>query len=116
MKVSYCKDIEKLKEELVEKGFYDEESETFNIPNVDRTPVQYGDDGKSTLSFVQGDLAQLEALDTIVLLGTYEEIFADADKDSMYKSVYPYDVPITYVDEEGVEQSYLRPKKIGLFA
>lgn len=48
-------------------------------------------------------------------LGTYEEMFADDVTHGLYKSVYPYDVPVTYIDEDGVEQSYDLPTKIGDF-
>ena len=43
-------------------------------------------------------------------------MFADDAAHGLYKSVYAYDVPVTYADEEGIEQSFMLPEKIGVFA
>jgi len=51
-------------------------------------------------------------------LGDYESILLpeNSDKLDKYKSVYPYDTPIEYIDEDGNTQTYLPPFKIGEFA
>lgn len=81
------------------------------------TPVVKNEAGSLALSMLTSEeLAILDGMTTIESLGTYEEMFADEEAHNRYKSVYPYHIPIEYVDEEGVTQSYMRPKKIGEFA
>lgn len=84
---------------------------------IGTTPVVKNENGSLALSMVSDDeLAFLAAMTTIESLGTYEEMFANPDALAKYKSVYPYDVPVTYTDEDGGEVSYMRPEKIGEFA
>jgi hypothetical protein len=85
--------------------------------SIQTTPIVKSDNGTLAMSILEDEeMVFIESMTTIKNLGTYEELFADEDKHAIYKSVYPYDVPIVYEDEEGVEQSYMRPKKIGMFA
>ena len=58
----------------------------------------------------------IEPLTTIEVLGDYDAMFADAEAHEKYKSVYPYHVPLTYMDEDDVEQKYYMPKQLGVFA
>lgn len=84
---------------------------------IQHTPIVKNENGSLALSLLNDE--QLEfvvTMTTINNLGTYEELFANIANHVLYKSVYPYDVPIEYVDEEGITQSYLRPQKIGEFA
>jgi hypothetical protein len=62
------------------------------------------------------ELAFVGTLESIQSLGTYEELFANEGALTMYKSVYPYDVPVSYVDIDGTTKEYFRPQKIGEFA
>jgi hypothetical protein len=53
---------------------------------------------------------------SIQSLGTYDELFSNEVSLALYKSVYPYDVPVSYTDIDGTTKEYLRPQKIGEFA
>jgi hypothetical protein len=62
------------------------------------------------------DLAFVKTLKSMQSLGTYDELFANDEALALYKSVYPYDVPVSYVDMDGTTKEYFRPQKIGEFA
>jgi len=111
--IFYCSDIEQLKLELVAEGMFDEESQSYTHGNC-LTPIKYN--GVKTLSLVRNNKLDLSKFPSLTNLGTYDEMFSDEDKHNLYKSVYAYDVPVTYIDEEGNEQSYDLPIKIGSFA
>jgi hypothetical protein len=124
----YCNDLEAFKIALTANGFYDEESDSF-VVNHSITPIKKKEiDGKvHSLSYVMNCVLPIgEVTDedgntsvpypTLESLGDYEEMFADEDKHNKYKLVHPYDQPIVYTDEDGNEQSYMLPKKIGVFA
>lgn len=49
-------------------------------------------------------------------LGTYDELFANEDAMTLYKSVHPYDTEQFYEDEAGNKIGYFLPQKIGEFA
>jgi len=49
-------------------------------------------------------------------LGDYDEMEADEDKRAKYLSVYDYETPIKYIDDDGTEKEYYKPKKMGVFA
>lgn len=84
---------------------------------IEHTPIVKNENGSLALSMLtQEELDFIAPMTTIKSLGTYEELFASVDNLALYKSVYPYDVPIDYVDEDGNPQQYFRPKKIGEFA
>lgn len=84
---------------------------------IQHTPIVKNENGTLALSMLTDDeLLFIEQMTTIKSLGIYEELFADEASLALYKSVYPFDVPIEYVDEDNVTQSYLRPQKIGEFA
>lgn len=108
--ITYCADTEALKQELKDKGLYDAETNTYDNKMIN-TPIKKN--GTKSLALVRGSI---EEFDNIQVLGTYDDIFADPLLDAKYKSVYPYDVAIVYIDDEGVKRSYMRPKKIGEFA
>ncbi len=122
--ILYCSDLTQLKQEFKDAGMYDEENMTYTHGNY-LTPIKVNATGQ-TLALVKGN--KLEEFDTngvslgmpefpsLQSLGTYEEMFANPDRLALYKSVYPYDIPLTYMDDDDVEQSYFRPKKIGEFA
>ena len=110
--IIYCSDINILKQELKENGMYDVETDSYTHHNT-MTPIVYN--GVKSISLVRDNKLDLELFPSLTLLGTYDEIFANPTLDAIYKSVYPYDVPIEYIDDEGNPQSYMRPQKIGVF-
>ena len=67
--------------------------------------------GNEALALVRGEIP-----DGVEVLGTYEEIFADSDLDTKYKSVWDYEEDISVDDGEGGSYTYNRPQKIGEFA
>jgi len=111
-KVFYCSDIEQLKKELIDNEMVDEDGNYTHGNTL--TPIK--NNGVKTLSLVRDNKLDLAKFSSLTNLGTYEEMFADDVSHGLYKSVYAYDVPITYIDDNGVEQSYMMPQKIGVFA
>ena len=84
---------------------------------IQHTPLVKNENGSLAMSILSDDeLAFINIMPTITNLGTYEELFANETSHSLYKSIYPYDVPLSYVDENGVDVEYFRPQKIGEFA
>lgn len=84
---------------------------------IQTTPIVKSPNGTLAMSILTDDeLAFVATMTTIRSLGTYEELFADDTAHATYKSVYPYDVPMTYVDENGSTVEYYLPQKIGEFA
>lgn len=114
--IIYCENIVQLREELVENGYSetDEDGNTVYTHGNTLTPII--SNGAKSLALVRNNKLDLALFPSLTTLGTYEELFSNADSLALYKSVYPYDVPIEYTDEDGVVQSYLRPQKIGEFA
>jgi len=110
--VIYCSDIEQLKQELLDNKMIDEDGNYTHGNTL--TPIKYS--GVKTLSLVRDNKLDLDKFPSLTNLGTYEEMFSDDVAHGLYKSVYPYDVPVTYIDEDEIEQSYMMPKKIGVFA
>lgn len=84
---------------------------------IQTTPVIKSENGTLAMSILTDEeLAFIGGMSTIKNLGTYAELFANDEAHSIYKSVYPYDVPLSYIDEDGNTIEYYRPKKIGEFA
>ena len=84
---------------------------------IQHTPLVKNENGSLAMSIVRDDeLAFINSMTTITNLGSYEDIQANAESLALYKSVYDYETPITYTDENGAEYSYARPFKIGEFA
>ena len=111
-KIIYCDNINILKKELEEKGYKDELG-NFTHGNLN-TPIFKN--GLKTITLIRENKLECDEFDSLIDLGTYEEIFADDGLLSVYKSVYPYDIPIVYKDADGEDQSFMRPQKIGEFA
>ena len=119
--ITYCEDTEALVQEVMEKYpkkiFIDEKTGNVTFA-IDKTPTVRN--GNKTLTLVRCPSAiydMLASLESIEILGTYEDVFADEEKHAKYKEVYPYDVPIKYTDPEtGEEVEYYRPQKFGVFA
>ena len=84
---------------------------------IQTTPIVKSENGTLAMSILTDDeLAFISGMTTIKSLGTYDELFANEESNTLYKSVYPYDVPLSYTDEEGVVHEYFRPQRIGDFA
>lgn len=113
----YCNDLEAFKTKLQADGYYDEESDTYPLKHT-RTPVKKKEINGTihSLSYVMDCVLNIDDYAMLTDLGNYEEMFADTARHDLYKSVYPYDVPVTYIDENDEEQSYTLPTKIGVFA
>lgn len=117
--ITYCKDTKAFIEEL-EKVAPDYVTVDENGKKgwmVQTTPIVKSENGTLAMSILTDEeLMFMSSLKEIKSLGTYEELFADEVNNSLYKSVYPYDVPLSYEDENGNIAKYYRPKKIGDFA
>lgn len=114
--IIYCSDIAQLKTELIANGYSDTDEEgvvTYTHGNS-ITPIRYN--GVKTVALVRDNKLDLELFPSLTDLGTYDDVFADTTAHNLYKSVYDYTVPVTYTDEDGVEQTYELPNKIGVFA
>ena len=113
--ITYVKDTKAFVEE-VKKKFPEQVDEDGNVTLI-HTPLVKNENGSLAYSMLSAEQVEMgEQLETIVALGDYEEMFNNEEAHAIYKSVYPYDVPVTYIDEDGNEQEYYRPKKIGVFA
>jgi len=117
--ITYCEDTTALIQEVQEK--YPDKINTDENGNVTflitKTPTVRNE--SKTLTLVRcsdEELEILESLTTLQVLGGYDEIFNDDVKHDLYKSVYPYDISLTYTDEAGNTVEYSRPQRIGVFA
>ncbi len=111
--IIYCSDLEQLKVQLKADGKYDEETGTYTS-DCSITPIKY--EGNTTLSYTRDFNLDLDVYTMLQNLGNYDEMEADEVSRGLYLSVYDYETPVEYIDEEGVTQSYMLPKKIGTFA
>lgn len=114
-KIIYCNDLTALKEKLIADGYYDEESGAYTV-NHTLTPIVKKDN--TSLSYVRNFALDLNEYTMLEDLGTYETIVLDENSDKLdkYKSVYDYETPVEYTDENGDVQVYMKPFKIGDFA
>lgn len=84
---------------------------------IQHTPVVKNENGSLAMSILSdSELEFINSMTTIKSLGTFDELFANEEAHAIYKSVYPYDVAVSYVDEEGNTVEYYKPQKIGEFA
>jgi len=115
--IIYCSDLGQLMQELEADGKTEIDGITGEVVYTHGnllTPVIKTGDGKS-LSLVRDNKLDMSKYPSLKSLGTYDELFANEDSLALYKSVYPYDVPIEYKDENGDTHTYMRPEKIGSF-
>ena len=114
-RIIYCSDLTALKEQLKADGYYDEEYGSYTV-NHTLTPIVIN--GNTSLSYVRNFALDFGVYTMLEDLGTYESILLpeNADKLAKYKSVYDYETPVKYTDENGVVQTYTKPFKIGDFA
>jgi len=109
----YCSDLEQLKQELKDNGMVDSEG-NYTHGNT-MSPIKTNDSGAS-LYLVRDNKLDMSLFPSLTSLGSYEEMFSDETKHNLYKSVYPYDVPVEYTDENGDIQTYMRPQKFAEFS
>jgi hypothetical protein len=115
--ITYCKDTVAFMDELPDS--YKTKDIDGNVTGwtIQTTPVIKNENGSLAMSILSdGELAFIGTMKSIQLLGTYEELFSNEASNTLYKSVYPYDVPISYTDMDGTTQEYFRAQKIGEFA
>jgi hypothetical protein len=110
--VFYCSNIEQLKIELMTNNMIDNNGNYTHGNTI--TPIIYN--GVKSLSLVRDNKLDLTKFPSLTNLGTYAELFANPVSEMLYKSVYPYDVPITFIDELGITHTIERSKYIGVFA
>ena len=113
--VIYCADSAALESDLINNGYVDDEGGAF-LPFC-KTPDQIK--GQKTLCLVRvsdSELSKLQSFEQLEILGTYDEVFADAAKMKKYNSVYST-ASYEYTDEEtGETITVTPPKKFGVFA
>ena len=83
---------------------------------VSKTPTHKNAAGES-IALIRGDAELLliaEQLDSLVALGTYEDVFASPELKEIYDRVYPRPIT-TWTDDEGVEHTHQPPEKFGVF-
>jgi hypothetical protein len=115
--ITYCKDTKAFMDELPDSYKVKDGEGNVTGWNVQTTPVIKNENGSLALSILTDEeLAFVKTMKSIQVLGTYEELFANDKALAIYKSVYPYDVPISYKDMDGNTKQYFRPQKIGEFA
>ena len=115
--ITYCKDTVAFMDELPES--YKAKDTDGNVTGwtIQTTPVVKNENGSLAMSILSDDeLAFIGTMTTMQSLGTYDELFANEESHVLYKTVYPYDVPVSYVDMDGTTKEYLIPQKIGEFA
>ena len=114
-RIIYCSDLGALKAQLKDDGYYDEESGQY-IVNHTLTPIIKN--GNTSLSYVRNFALDLNTYPMLEDLGTYEDIVLPENEDKLakYKSMYDYENPIEFADENGDIHTYQRPFKIGDFA
>jgi len=118
--ITYCEDTQALIQELKEKYpnriYKDENSDDYTFI-VNKTPtIRNGNKTLSLLRVTEEEYEMIQNLDSLEILGTYDEIFNNEEKLSKYKSVWDYETPIEYTEEDGTVRQYYRPKKFGVFA
>jgi len=118
--VTYCENtqalIQELKEKYPDRIYKDENSDDYTFI-VNKTPtIRNGNKTLSLLRVTEEEYEMIQNLDSLEILGTYDEIFNNEEKLSKYKSVWDYETPIEYTEEDGTVRQYYRPKKFGVFA
>lgn len=117
--ITYCQSTEEFIKELEllapQYIVLDEDGKKSWI--IQTTPLVKNINGSLAMSILTDEeLVFISTMTTIQSLGTYDELFANSESLAIYKSVYPYDVPLSYINENGNMVEYFRPQKIGEFA
>jgi len=111
--VTYCSDTEALLAEVKEKIPNREDTGRFII---EKSPTIRKDN--ETLALIRvnaNELALLNQLENLTILGTFGEIFSNPDKKAIYDRVYP-PRELTYIDDEGEEQTRIEDRRFAVFA
>ncbi len=117
--ITFCSDtaalVAELQVKLPNRVSIDEQGNPIFL--IDKTPTVRN--GNETLALIRLDQQELEELlladlQNLTILGTYEQVFADPSKKSIYDRVYPR-LPITVNTEDG-EQTFVPPELFGVFA
>ena len=114
--VIYCSDLEALKVQLDADGHYEKDSNSYTLKHT-LTRIKKKEIGGvvHSLCYVGNCVLNLDDYPMLQSLGDYEEMFADETAHNIYKSVYDYETPEVYTDEEGIEHTRTLPTKIGEF-
>ena len=120
--ICYVENSASLVAELQEKFPYmvsqpDENDEGGGKFLVTKTPTHRNEAGES-IALIRGDAELLliaEQLDSMIALGTYEDVFATSELKEIYDRVYPRPIT-TWTDDEGIEHIHQPPEKFGVFA
>jgi len=110
--IIYCENLTQLKQELKDNGFVDEEG-NYTHGNL-TVPIKYN--GEKSLTLVRNNKLDLSLFPSLTVLGSYDEIRDNPEKDELYKSVWDYTQVDTYTDEDGNTVEVPRQFKIGEFA
>jgi len=108
----YCSNIEQLKQELKDEGFYDVETNTYTHRNL--LHLKKNENGAS-LGFIRNNKLDLDKFPSLTDFGNKEEILANEANHTLYKSVHPYDVPEVWTDKDNVEHTRTLPFEFGAF-
>ena len=111
--LTYCPDttalIAELQEKFPDRINIDEETGEASFILTKTPTVRNGDETLALVRVSDGDLLDMQGLTNLTVLGTYDEVFGDAEKKAIYDRVYPR----TPIELEGSEQ--LPPERIGEF-
>lgn len=115
--ITHCADTKALITEL-QKNYPEQldENNVWLLLQGNKTPTVRN--GKETLAYVavsNEQLAQLQQMQSITVLGDYADVFADKVKKAIYDRVYDQ-TPIAYTDENGKKVTANKPEKFGVFA
>lgn len=119
--ITYVPDSAALVAELQEKfpGLVSEPDDEGNGGGkflVTKTPTHRNTVGES-IALVRGDAELLlvaEQLDSLIALGTFEDVFASPTLKAIYDRVYPRPIS-TWTDDEGIEHTYQASERFGGF-
>lgn len=120
--ITYCKDTNALVAEVQEK-FPNKLAELTNNILIDKSQVIKNANGE-TMALVRCDgiqLEMIESLNSLVILGSYEEIFNTPEKKEIYDRVYvrkeeSYDEIDPEDSSKTITKKYMPPERFALFA
>lgn len=119
--VTYCKDTDLLVAEIAEKFPNRLNNENPNSPKfvIQKSPtVRNGNETLALVRVTVKSLAILNKLENLQVLGTYADIFSDADKLEIYNRIYPQSiikVPDP-ADPENSQVDYFEDRRFAVFA
>ncbi len=123
--ITYSDDTQALLDEVADKFpeylITDEDTGERSIVPLTKTPTKRS--GDETLVVCRHFPEELSNLDHLKVIGyvsvtaphQYEPAFTVEGGEEIYERIYPT-APVTYVDEDGIEQTYTPPKMFGVIA